>query len=133
MKKIVSIILVVCSIFYMASAAQPSDDVMPLYEHLTGMSASLEINSIGYANAQATATAEPGYNVRVTLELQQFENGWTTNSSYTSTGSGILGTKPYINRFVVHGTYQAKATAVVTDSYGNYVETQVATSYVVKY
>ena len=68
MKKIVSIILVVCSIFYMASAAQPSDDVMPLYEHLTGMSASLEINSIGYANAQATATAEPGYNVRVTLE-----------------------------------------------------------------
>lgn len=133
MKKIVSIILVVCSIFYMASAAQPSDDVMPLYEHLTGMSASLEINSIGYANAQATATAEPGYNVRVTLELQQFDNGWTTISSYTSTGSGILGTKPYINRFVVHGTYQAKATAVVTDSYGNYVETQVATSYVVKY
>lgn len=133
MKKIVSIILVVCSIFCMASAAQPSDDVMPLYIHLTGMSASLEINSIGYASAQGTATAEPGYNVRVTLELQQFDNGWSTISSYTSSGSGVLGAKPYLNQFVVHGTYQAKVTAVVTDSQGNYIETQTALSKVVRY
>ena len=133
MKKILSIILVMCSIFCMASAAQRSDDVTPLYEHLTGMSASLEINSIGYAYAQATATAEPGYNVTATLALQQFDDGWKTIKSYTSSGSGIRGTKPYIKMFVSHGTYQAKVTAVVTDSQGNYIETQTALSKVVRY
>lgn len=121
-------------VFCFASAAQSKNDgTMPLYDRLTGMSASLKINSIGYANAQGTAATEPGYNVAVTVELQQFDDGWTTIKSYTSSGSGVLGAKPYIKMFVSHGMYQAKVTAKVTDANGKHIETQTAFSQVVTY
>lgn len=135
MKKIVSLILVVCMVFSFASAtgSEPTEDIAPLYEQLIGMSSLLKINSLGYAEAYGTATVRAGYNVEATIELQKLDGNWNTISSYTSSGTGILGTKPYIKMFVVHGTYQAKVTAVVTDSYGNHIETQTALSQVVRY
>ena len=134
MKKLVSTILAVCMMFCFASAAQTDNGgAMPLYERLTSLSALVRISSLGYAEARGSATTEPGYNVRVTLELQQFDDGWETIQSYTGNGSGVTATRVYIDRFVVHGTYQAKVTAVVTDANGNYVETATTTSQVVRY
>lgn len=134
MKKMLSIILAVSMMFCFASAAQSDNSsVMPLYIHLTNLSALVRISSSGYAEARATAATDPGYNVKVTLELQQFKDNWTTINSQTGSGSGIVGTKVYINKYVSHGTYQAKVTAVVTDAYGKHIETETTTSQVVRY
>lgn len=134
MKKMVSLILAVCMTFCVASAAHTDDSgTMPLYVHLTNLSALVAISPSGYAEARATATTDPGYNVEVTLELQRLGDKWTTIYTQTGSGSGYIGTIVSINRFVVHGTYQAKVTAVVTDANGNYVETATTTSQVARY
>ena len=134
MKKLLSMILAVCMTFCFASAAQPDDSgAMPLYLHLTNLSALLAISPSGYAEARATATTDPGYKVEVTLELQRLGDSWTTIYTQTGSGSGIIGTIVSINKYVSHGTYQAKVTAEVTDAYGNYIETETTTSQVVRY
>lgn len=134
MKRIVSVMLIICMVFSFASAAVPEDDgIMPLYDKLRVISSLLTINSLGYAEAYGTATVRPGYNVEATIELQELDGSWNTISSYTSSGSGVLGTKPYIKMFVDHGTYRAKVTAKVTDTNGNHIETQTAFSQSVSY
>ena len=134
MKKLISMILAVCMTFCFASAAHQDDsEAMPLYLHLTNLSALVTISSSGYAEARATATTDPGYNVDVTLELQRLDDRWTTIYTQTGSGSGFIGTIVSIDRFVVHGTYQAKVTAVVTDANGKYVEPAITTSQVVRY
>lgn len=132
MKRLAAIVLVFCSVFSLASAAE-TDDVMPLYDYISGISTTLVISDLGYAEATGTATVYPGYNVDVTVELQQFNNGWTTLSSYTGSGSGPTGAIVYVKRFVSHGLYQAKVTVKVKNSRGTIIETQTETSSVKSY
>lgn len=133
MKKLISLILVFCCLSSVASAAAQDDDVTPLYEHIAVIVVSLDISDYGYAKCTGTASLDPGYTADLTLELQEFDNGWNTIASQSGTGSGPQGVYVYLNRFVVHGTYRVQVTVEVTDSHGNFVERQVETSYVERY
>lgn len=144
MKKFLAMILALCSMFSIASAASISEsdgslstdikDVpTPYYQHIAVIVTSLDISKAGYATASGATSLDPGYNAKVLLELQEFDNGWRTIDSYSDSGSGPRGVKLHLQRFVPHGTYRAKMTITVTDSNGNYVETETATSYVERY
>ena len=133
MKRLVSIILILCCVFSVSSAVNQDDGIMPLYDHIALIIISLDINDSGYAESSGVASLDLGYNATLKLELQKLDDGWHTIDSYSGSGSGPEGVYVYLDRYVVHGTYRAKVTIDVTNSTGSVVETVTETSYIKTY
>lgn len=104
------------------------------YKKLAMISAGLDISKSGYATCTSDATLARGYDVELTIDLLEFDNGkWNSIKSWTTTGSGILGASLDKSYWVAKGTYKVKATAVVTDANGNYIETATLDSTIEEY
>lgn len=104
MKKFLAMILALCSMFNIASAASISEsdgslstnikDVpTPYYQHIAVIVTSLDISKAGYATASGATSLDPRYNAKVLLEFQEFDNGWRTINSYSDSGSRSPGRK----------------------------------------
>lgn len=130
MKRFLSLILIAMVIFSMAvpaSAAVADNMVQPRWSYLNSVTAYLNINFLGIATCEGTATARVGETVEVTVRLQQLKDtGWATIKTWTSTGTGTAAASG--NYAVYSGyTYRTSVTGYVYDSDGNLLETGTAT------
>lgn len=100
-------------------------DLDPRYDHISRISASLTMSSIGRANCAGSFTTYEDYNSTMTIVLQQFKNmEWVDVKEWSSdfNGSGVwMMEKGY---YVSSGyQYQAVVTVEIFDNNGKILET----------
>ena len=133
-RKILAAILFVCFAFSNVSVAfaASKDSATPYYVAITTLTASLNIDSNGYASCTGTAIARVNYTSDVSLELQQSTtSGWETIKTWTASGRAVSFDKGW---YVIEGNeYRVKITATVYASGSVLIETPSACSRVVSY
>lgn len=99
--------------------------VVPRYEVLYSISASLNISDSGRADCTASVRVPSGYKVELLAELQQKDGSrWETIHDWEASGSTRISV--YGPWYVLPGySYRLKVTATTYDSSGNFIEAPV--------
>lgn len=131
---VVSLILIICSIFsvpVLALEAEPEDPLDPIdpempYVDINYYNCYCSINSSGRAYCSSYAeTAHTDYKVYVSISLQRYKDGyWQTYAGpWSGSGTGYAGAYKYY--YVVSGYYyRTSSTVTVQTSSGSFVESQ---------
>lgn len=130
MKRIIAVLLTICLMSAMAipaTAISPPTTVQPRWTYLDTVTSYLNINYLGIATCEGSATAGALVTVEVTVRLQQLKDtGWATIKTWTSTGTGTASASG--NYAVYRGyTYRTSVTSYVYDANGNLIETGTST------
>lgn len=110
-----------------ASATTAESTIQPRWTYLDTVYAYLNINWLGIASCEGSATAGSLVTVEVTVRLQQLKDtGWATIKTWsaTDTQSAVASGSYAVQKGY---TYRVSVTGYVYDSNGNLVETGSAT------
>lgn len=96
----------------------------PRFDHMSRISSSLSINSLGRANCTGSFTTYDEYDSRMTVVLQQFKNNqWTDikewSEDYSGSGARLLEKKYYVPSGY---RYRVVTTVAILDSDGSELE-----------
>jgi len=127
MKRLLSFLLMLVLILSMAlpTFAAEGPYVQPRYKHIATFSAEIEYGNWGIATCRSVVTIDDGYQVTLTMSLQQSSgnDSWKDVKTWTDQGySGASITQEYslLNKY----SYRVLATATVYDLDGNWIETE---------
>lgn len=110
------------------------DGIAPHWSYMWMVSADMEVNDYNYAEIDVMASCDPddADSMKVTLKLQQYDNGWKTIKTWTETindtsggftkSAGIPKGYSYRNQVTVKAYKGSKLLETVTEnfSYGYY-------------
>ena len=131
-KKLVNILCLALAITIAMSitvvSAAEKGSIMPRFVGIDAQAISLTINEYGRANCDCSVSAKSGYNVNVTMSLEQ---DGTEIKSWTGSGSRVDLSKVY---YVAEGhDYQVIITSRVYTSGGSYLCSYTGESHVYSY
>lgn len=121
--RILLIIGIICSMAVPFVVTATENAVQPRWSYLDSVHAYLDINWLGVATCEGSATARSLVDVKTVVRLQQkLDSGWYTVKTWTDTGTANAGTSGKIA--VARGyDYRVTVSAYVYDDNGNIVET----------
>lgn len=129
MKKLISLFLIAfllistVSPVYAAPPAETESTIQPRWSYLDTVTAYLDINILGVATCEGSATARALVDVKVTVRLQQLtDTGWSTIKTWSATNEGCSSAS---GKYAVYSgyTYRTTVSAYVYDEDGNIIET----------
>lgn len=125
MKRIISalIVIIIISTCILEVAAYEQDNIMPIFENINSVQASLSINqSLGVTTCTGRIVAKDMYPVSVDVVLQVKENGrWTEVCSWSASGTY---TASCTEHYAVYSGYEYRVLTwgYVYDSNGRIIE-----------
>lgn len=126
MRRIISLVIVItllCTTVIPVSSAVTDSTVQPRWSYLTTVKAYLDINWLGLATCEGSASIRSQLDVKVVVRLQQLtDSGWSTIKTWTATDAGSAYASGV---YAVHSgyTYRVSVTGYVYDDNGNLLET----------
>lgn len=126
MRKTLAVVMVIgilCTIIIPVAAATNENMIQPRWSYLDSVYAYIDINWLGVATCEGSATARSSVEVETVVRLQQLtDTGWSTIKSWSDTGTGTAGTG---GKYAVARGYDYRVTVsgYVYDGNGNIVET----------